>query len=294
MVPLQLLGVPFSAAIIVSRTPEASDCPDTERLASEVERIVGRPLAEGGAPNALVVRAEFSRPAGIYQAKVQLTGAREGERVLRDEGATCEALADAVAVTTALLLDPSERSAKERRPLDPARSPLRSWLELWVSGRYGVGAGLVGGPTWIAGGGLGASLGPLTSIDLGATVTGTHTSQLGEGIVHVRLWYIELGAFRSLTGETLQLGPYLQLMGGVLGGVGEGYATTSSASLAWFAAGAGLRAEVRFGSNLRLGARALALVPTRKHSFSVGYVGTAYESSAVGGSAEFTLGMKFW
>lgn len=293
MVPLELLGAPLSAAIIALRTPEASDCPDTERLAAEVERIVGRRLAAAGAPNTLVVRAEFSRLDGIYQAKVQLTGAREGERVLRDEGATCEALADAVAVTTALLLDPSERPAKT----PPARhgpEPARSWLELWVSGRYGVGIGLVGGPTWMAGGGLSASLGPLTSIDLGATVTGPHTSQLGEGVVHVRLWYVELGAFRSLTGETLQLGPRLQLMGGALGGVGEGYATTSSASLSWFAFGAGLGAEVRFGSNLRLGARALALVPNRKHSFSVGYVGTAYESSAVGGLTEFVLGVKFW
>jgi hypothetical protein len=293
MVPLHLLGVPFSAAIIVSRTPEARDCPDAGRLAAEVERIVGRPLVEAGAQDVLVVRAEFSRHGGIYQAKVQLTGAREGERVLSDEGVTCEALADAVAVTTALLLDPSERPPKAPAAR-PAPEPTPSWLELWVSGRYGVADGLVGGPTWIAGGGLGASLGPLTSIELGATVTGSYTSQLGGGNVHVRLWYVELGGFRSLTGDTLQFGPCLQLMGGVLGGVGEGYATTSSASLAWFAAGAGLRAEVRFGSNLRLGARALALVPTRKESFSVGYVGTAHESSAVGGSAEFMLGMKFW
>lgn len=293
MVPLQLLGAPLSAAIIASSTAEASDCPDTERLAAEVERIVGRPLTGAGAPNTLVVRAEFSRVSGIYQAKVELSGARVGERVLRDEGATCEALADAVAVTTALLLDPSERPAKTP-PARPSPPRAQSWLELWVSGRYGVGAGLVGGPTWMAGGGLSASLGPLTSIELGATVTGTYANQFGEGVVRVRLWYLELGAFRSLTGETLQLGPHLQLMGGVLGGTGEGYATVSTESLSWFAAGAGLRTEVRFGSNLRLGARALALVPTRKHSFSVGYVGTAYESSAVGGLAEFALGVRFW
>jgi hypothetical protein len=213
--------------------------------------------------------------------------------LLHDEGATCEALADAVAVTTALLLDPAERPPKAPSAR-PSPEPTRSLLELWISGRYGVAEGLVGGPTWIGGGGVGASLGPLTSIELGVTITGSHTSQLEGGNVHVRLWYVELGGFRSLTGDMLQLGPCLQVMGGMLGGEGQGYATSSSASLAWFAAGAGLRGQVRIGSSLRLGARALALVPTRKESFSVRYVGTAHESSAVGGSAEFMLGIKFW
>src|SRR6185503_9155471 len=156
-----------------------------------------------------------------------------------------------------------------------------SWLAVWLSGRFGAGAGVVGGASWMAGGGVEASLGPLTLVELGAALTGSQESQLGAGAVDVRLWFVELGAFRSLTGERFKLGPALQLMAGALHGAGAEYPVTSSASLTWLAVGAGLRADVAVGSRLRLGARSFAVLPARKHSFSVGYVGTAYESSSV-------------
>src|SRR5215470_17220104 len=99
MVPFHLLGAPLSAAVLVSRTPEARDCPDVERLSARVEHIIGRPFAPPSGAPAILVRADFSRADGAYEARVELRGAREGERLLRDEGATCEALADAVSVT---------------------------------------------------------------------------------------------------------------------------------------------------------------------------------------------------
>jgi hypothetical protein len=57
------------------------------------------------------MRAEFARRGEGYEATLRMSGVREGERVLRDHGASCEALADAVAVTTALLLDASKSEA---------------------------------------------------------------------------------------------------------------------------------------------------------------------------------------
>ena len=291
MVPFVGLAAPLSAAILVSRAADVPDCPDTEQLTARVERIVGHSLDAEGAPP-LVVRAEFTRQGGAYKATLQMSGVREGERVLRDQGASCDALADAVAVTTALMLDASSR---EPRAAEGGTSDAPSWLErLRLSGRFGAGAGLGGGPTFVAGAGVEASLDSLTSIGLGATLVGSHAHPLGAGTVDVRLWYIELGGFRSLTGEALRLGPTALLMGGVLSGAGEGYPSSSSASLAWFAAGAGLRGELDAGANLRLSARALALVPARKQSFSIGYVGTAYEASPVAGVAEFIVSVKFW
>ena len=292
MVPFVGLAAPLSVAILVSRAPEVPDCPDTEQLAKRVERIVGHRLDVDGTPPSLRVRAEFSRQGGAYQAMLQMSGAREGERVLHDQSASCDALADAVAVTTALMLDASSREqpAAERGVPDAP-----SWIErLRLSGRLGAGAGLVGGPTFVAGAGLEASLDSLTSIALGATLVGSYEHPLGAGTVEVSLWYVELGGFRSLTGESLRLGPTALLMGGGLSGAGEGYATSSSSTLAWFAVGAGIRGEVEAGTHLRLSARALAVVPTRKQSFSIGYVGTAYESSPVAGVAEFIVSVKFW
>jgi hypothetical protein len=292
MVPLVLWGATLSAAILVSRAPEANDCPDTEQLRARVQRIVGRPLAPEDGSSVLVVRAEFTRQKDAYQATLRMTGAREGERVLRDPGATCEALADAVAVTTALLLDASMREpqAAERGAPDAASWPDR----LRLAGRFGAGTGLGGGPTFVAGAGVDASLDPLTSISLGATLVGSHTHPLGSGAVAVRLWYVELSGFRSLTGESLRFGPAVSVMGGALSGAAEGYPLSTPASLLWLAAGAGVRGEVVLGSELRLAARVLGVLPARKQSFSIGYVGTAYETSPVAGLFEFIVSVKFW
>ena len=295
MIPLPLLGASLSATIVVARTAEARDCPDADQIAAKVERIVGRAIAvPEGTPNALVARLEFSRSGRTYEAVVRVSGAREGERVLEDAGPTCDALADAVAATTALLLDTSEPPRSPPPDTLPRPDGARSWPAFWMSGRFGAGGGLVGGPTWILGGTLEASLGALTSIELGASVTGAHANELGGGAVDVRLWYIELGGFRSVTGPSLRLGPCLQLLGGALQGTGDGYPLSSSASLPWFAFGGGVRAEAGIGSHLRFGVRALGLVPTRKHSFSIGYVGTAHESSPVAGVAELIIGVQLW
>jgi hypothetical protein len=295
MIPINLLGASLSATILVARTPEARDCPDADQIAARVERIVGRPIsAPEGTPNALVVRLEFSRRGRTYEATVRLSGAREGERVLRDEEPTCDALVDAVAAATAVLLDPSDHPRSTPPDTLPRPNAARSWPAFWMSGRFGAATGLVGGPTWIASGTLEGSLGALTSIELGASMTGARANDLGAGAVEVRLWYIELGGFHSVTGPSFRLGPCLQLLGGALQGRGEGYPSSSSASLPWFALGGGLRAEAVVGSDLRLGVRAVGLVPTRKHSFSIGYVGTAHESSPVAGVAELILAVKFW
>jgi hypothetical protein len=152
----------------------------------------------------------------------------------------------------------------------------------------------VGATSWIAGGGVEVALDPLTLFDLGAALTGSQESQLGAGAVEVRLWFVELGAFRSLTGETFKLGPAMQLMAGALRGEGAQYPVTSSASLTWLAVGAGVRGDFAVGPSLRLGARMLAVVPARKHSFSVGYVGTAYESGTVAGLADLVLDVRLW
>jgi len=41
VIPLFVLGAPLSAAIAVSRGPQAGDCPDADQIGSRVERILG-------------------------------------------------------------------------------------------------------------------------------------------------------------------------------------------------------------------------------------------------------------
>ena len=277
----------LGAMIAVARTPEALDCPDTEPFAARVAHITRSPLAAPDRGTSL--RVTFSRVAGAYEAKVTLTGQRQGERVLRDESPTCDALADAVAVTTVLLLDPAWQPLDDRAI--EARPP--KW-SLWASARVGASAGLVPGVSFIAGGGIEAMLGPLTSISLAGAWSGSREAKLGAGAVDVGLWFIELAAFRSLTGERFRLGPTIELMAGALHGEGSQYPVISGASLGWFAFGAGARADVELGAGVRLGVRSNVVIPTRKHSFSVGYVGTAYESNVAAGVADLVLEMRLW
>jgi hypothetical protein len=295
VIPLHVLGAAVSAVVSVARASGAEGCPDTERLTELVGRLAG-PSA-GGASQAArtAVRVDFSRTEDGYQATLRFSGAREGERTLRDEGATCEALANAVAVTTALLLD-----ASASPPTSDADSSDRSQratvhpLDWWISSRLGAASGVVGGPTWLAGGAAEASIAGLGSFELGGHLSGSRKSDLGDGGVRVRLWYLELGAFRSLTGETARMGPCLLFAGGQIRGTAEGYPISSSASLTWLAVGAGVRGEVGLGASWRLGVRAIALLPTRKESLSVAYVGTPYQSSLAGGLAEVALSVKVW
>jgi hypothetical protein len=295
MVPPLVLGAALSAAISVGRAPGAEDCPDAERLTARVDRIAEASAHTSSDAARTTVHVDFSRSGDSYQATLHLTGAREGERALRDEGPTCDALADAVAVTTALLFDASETRPKvdveAHDESKRARAPTFTW---WISGHFGAGAGLVGGPTWLTGAAIEASALGIGSLELGGTWTGSRTNDLGAGAVRARLGYLELGVFRSLTGETIRVGPCFLFAGGELRGAGEGYPITSSAALMWWAVGAGVRGEVGLGAGLRLRLRALALVPTRKESFSVGYVGKPYESSPAGGLAEVGLSVKVW
>jgi hypothetical protein len=293
MLPFVGLGATLAAVIAVSRGPGAEDCPTAEELTARVERIVGRALKSDDGAGRLAVRAHFSRTSAAYEATLQTSGTREGERVLRDEGATCAALADAVAVTTALWLDAAAREPADVREQSEKSGP--SWLErLRPFARAGAGGGLTGGPSFVAGGGIEAKLDSLTSIAFGGGLVAPQTHPLGAGSVDVHLWYLELGAFRSLTGDSLRLGPTLLLMAGAFSGQGAGYPSTSSAALPWLAAAGGLRAEIDAGPHVGVALRTLAVLPARKQSFSIGNVGTAYEGSAVAGIAEFIVSVKFW
>src|SRR3982751_52777 len=111
-----------TAELSVARGPGAEDCPDTAALRARVEQITGTRLGRVTATEpALAVAVSFSREGDRYRAAIRTQGPKEGERVLEDEGPTCAALAEAVGVTLALLLDRVPRRALPAAP--PPRAP---------------------------------------------------------------------------------------------------------------------------------------------------------------------------
>jgi hypothetical protein len=105
--------------LVVARAPAASDCPDAAALAAEVARRMGRPALDPiGIEGMPGLDVRFERQGDAYAAVVVVRGR---ERRLADPGPGCAGLADALALTLAILLD---RDAPPPLPPPPPLRPL--------------------------------------------------------------------------------------------------------------------------------------------------------------------------
>ncbi|HEX3774888.1 MAG TPA: hypothetical protein VHV51_10520 [Polyangiaceae bacterium] len=95
--------------LTVERGPGAEECPDAASLGARVAAIRGRP----GAPSGSSYDVSFSRTLDAFSAVIRSGANAESQRVLEDRGPSCAALAQATAVTLALLLDSEADSASE-------------------------------------------------------------------------------------------------------------------------------------------------------------------------------------
>lgn len=109
------------ADLNVERSEGARDCPDEVALGRAVEQSVEHPLS-----GALAVHVALDRSGNSYTARIRVTGTRSGVRNLRVAGPDCSGLADALAVTLALLLDPDAKLAAaegtDQPPVDTRES----------------------------------------------------------------------------------------------------------------------------------------------------------------------------
>jgi hypothetical protein len=111
----------------VERGPGAEDCPDAATLAARIASIRGRAAAESHA----TYEVGFSHTADTFTSVIHGGANGESQRVLEGRGASCVALAQATAVTLALLFDsevdttPSEPPKPEKpAPAPPAKEEL--------------------------------------------------------------------------------------------------------------------------------------------------------------------------
>lgn len=100
---------------LVRRAGAEARCPDAPALATLVDTVANRPAIARDPDPADVALWVTVEPAGNgFRATLRAEGARTGERVLEDTSdASCGALAEAIAVTTVLLLDAREEAAVE-------------------------------------------------------------------------------------------------------------------------------------------------------------------------------------
>ena len=96
------------AFLVVTRGDGAQDCPDATQLSEQVRAIAGTNVVGVGlaSPVETWIQVTMTRSFSSYGAQISALGAHHGTRSLEDLGPSCTSLADAVAVTIAIFLDP--------------------------------------------------------------------------------------------------------------------------------------------------------------------------------------------
>jgi hypothetical protein len=98
---------PGVGSLIVSDS--GASCPASAQLEARVDQLLGAPGATRARMQAAGIGASvrFADAPGSQRADIELHGARSGQRTLSDDGADCRELAEAAALTLAILIDPS-------------------------------------------------------------------------------------------------------------------------------------------------------------------------------------------
>lgn len=301
---------PPRASIVVTRGPGAEGCPDTVAVA---ERIRPRTSAEvlGSMPDASPdtwIQVELSHQLWGFRAVISARGRRQGTRTIEDVGDVCDSLADAVAITLEMLLDPEHPPAAAPAPSAPAtkpperpsapappRSTPKPWLRLGAEAAGGAGLGVLYHATPLVELGPRLGLGGAVTLSAGGGFVFPDRAPFEGRSIELGLWYAYLrGSVRLLdngaTDIALTGGPLL----GSLSGDGRGFPVHRVQRIVWGAVGAGGEVSAVLGPSFAWFARVLALAALLDEGFSVVTVGgpvRAFRTSSLG--ATLTVGVRF-
>jgi hypothetical protein len=285
----------------VSRNAGAESCPDGAALGARIAHVRGRPADSDASAYAV----EFSRQNGDFSAQIRRLDGSTGARVLKARESSCRALAQAVAVAVALLLDSSAGAPVDVTPPtapaetvepatnvpepaprpEPVASPAqeRDVPRAHVPTRLllSAGAGLIAGvlrpvvPAFLASFGLvraalRAELGALTTYPMNVSLAPGHLRES-----------LQAGFVRACAAPVRAQALRLDACTGALAGVTRAHALGFSRNHRRHAAWAALPAELalaylpaRFGVELDAG----ALFPLKRRDFSINGLGAAYHS----------------
>jgi hypothetical protein len=297
------------AHLELTRSEQASECPDEEALARAVQaQLITQPAAT---PASLRLAVSIDRDADGFLAHIEVTGRKHGVRTLHAEGPGCEALTDALAVTLAMILDERAREAEykppprpQTRPSAPTAAASLAQPQPGVSGWFSSGGAaarhqqlaaeldgwfsLGGAATWgLPHGGSWAAIGefgvwhPPWGATVGAFWSPTQSIEYGQGTVSVRvIGGLAAGCYGLIgmqSATTLSL--CLDAALGSLRGRGADYDSNRQQSRLWGAVGGGpaLQGKITRLTGWRL--RAAVAAPLWHDLFSVeGLPNAAYES----------------
>ena len=303
---VSLLAFAAGGSLVVKRAPEASDCPDAASLTSMIARLTpkGPEPSDVAPPDADRFDVEFSRTAARYRVVVRARGSHAGVRALEDAGATCASLAEATALTIAVIVDPEGVKLAEppadnppEPPVKPApppatpeappplvvAQPARStpW-SLAVAAGGGAAIGILREAAPIAFVSFEVRPLPFFTVDVGGAFVPTQRLALERGNIDVWLLSGTANGCVWPYAETIRVGGCAGIAAGSIRGEGRGYPVQSGASRPWVAGTASAAANGPLVGLLGWGARAGIVVPTHRESFGIDGVGVAYEAPPAG------------
>jgi hypothetical protein len=278
-------------------------------LAARVRTVAGSNVLGVGlsaTPIETWVQVEISRNLYGFVAQIRTSGKRHGSRSLEDLGPSCANLADAVAVTIAMFLDPYENApaqtpdaalnAPQRLPEPKAQltsTPVES-PRYFVDGSVGLAFNLLEHGEPFLGFALGWRPSARWSLAFGGTfvlpdrkVEGTHSVDLRLSYGFLQACVRALG---SVDHASLAWCAAPQL--GSLTGAGHGYEDNVSERALWLALAVGPEAVFRFAGSFSWVLGAEAVIPLIERGFDVqsnGMRSSAYRTPSVAGLVSLGL-----
>lgn len=296
------------ASLVVIRGDGAERCPDAPALAAQVRRIVGADVlmapAEAEAQTASVdswLQVALTRDVAGYRAQISAFGRRQGTRTLEDVGPSCASLAEAVAVTISIILDPYADSALPSAPLPatepqgaPASAPPNaSPPPLFLSVGSGISFSLLAHTQPLIAAGLGIQPVPRWSFALGGVlVLADRVASAGGDVdLHLAYGYLE-GCTHARVRATLSLDWCARPLLGVLSGSGRGFRNSFSRRAPWVALAVGPRASFELGRSWAWLFESQLITPLLRPAFDVrsdGQQAEVFRSPSVAGAFSLAL-----
>jgi hypothetical protein len=263
------------AELTLSRAPAAASCPDEAQIAREL-RANASARAESSEPLALHVELDASGSA--FTAQVRVSGRKQGERSLRAEGPTCDALHDVLLVSLSLLLDDDSDSAppepRSRATWAPVVAPLTGWLSAGGAGTRGLPSAW--SSAWYAGLALRFQR---WDVALAALWAPERSVAFAPGEIAVQTLAARTQGCYALSGRELRVSGCAAGILATLRGQAEHFTVNGSERRTWLLLGLG--PELRWFPTraLSLGISGQLLVSAGRPSFSIrGLPGAAYRT----------------
>ncbi len=291
-------ATPHIPVIEVTHDGSAQDCPDTGGMVSRVNGVTGQASvrAAGGVPAKLTLRVTLSASGAGYTAEIVAQGSRSGRRRIADIGADCGGLAEALAVTLAIIVDdekarPADGPATAVLPLKrtaPTALPKpvpSTHLHVGLAGSVGL---LEPAAAGFAAGGM---------LDFGPALVGVNgfylprrSSSLGGGEVEVSLLAAGVSGCWKALAEPALVAICGQLHVGQLAGEAFGFSRNDSESRPWIAPGLGASGFLPLGDAIELFTALQLFLPLREEKFSIDNVGVAHTTPPFG--SLLTIGLS--